>query len=502
MKKHISLILLTILMFTASAFPASADDRPTITWMLSNDNAVNSTNDVLEALEAKLGCNIEVICTTNEDYNSKLNTLIASGNIPDIYKVTDSGILTQLKDGDALLNMEDLIDANAPDMKAYYGDRLYLSPYNKDGIYVINSEAGMYMKNLAIRKDWLANVGLEVPTTTDELFEVMKAFTFNDPDGNGKNDTYGYAPWMTYTDPWQNILGAFGIPATNWTGLCLLEDGTVTTFLKHPNFKTAMQFLRRLYAEGIMNPDFVTITQMQGFEQLWNGKVGILGFQSIGTSQNWYPSRYTWNVPKDPADQFAFAIINGHGSTIIYPTYTKADAVINSKTKYPELCLQLINYVYFTPEGQELTYMGIEGKHFNWIDKETGSYEMIGEYTDQLKHRAAGATVYNASGGFTAENAETRLFNELTREAQENERAVGTDHPCITSVLDSVNEYNSTLLEIVKEAFASLIVSKGDWEAEYEDFLKRWNEEGGFELEVEATAAYKKQLEQQSQQQP
>ena len=42
-----------------------------------------------------------------------------------------------------------------------------------------------------VRKDWLANVGLELPKTTEDLYEVAKAFTEDDPDGNGADDTYG-----------------------------------------------------------------------------------------------------------------------------------------------------------------------------------------------------------------------------------------------------------------------------------------------------------------------
>ena len=44
-----------------------------------------------------------------------------------------------------------------------------------------------------IRQDWLDNLGLKMPTTIEELKEVARAFTEDDPDGNGQNDTYGLA---------------------------------------------------------------------------------------------------------------------------------------------------------------------------------------------------------------------------------------------------------------------------------------------------------------------
>ncbi|CAK4845454.1 unnamed protein product [Aphanomyces euteiches] len=42
-----------------------------------------------------------------------------------------------------------------------------------------------------LREDWLKNVNLAVPKTMDELVKVAEAFAKNDPDKNGKNDTYG-----------------------------------------------------------------------------------------------------------------------------------------------------------------------------------------------------------------------------------------------------------------------------------------------------------------------
>jgi len=42
-------------------------------------------------------------------------------------------------------------------------------------------------------QDWLEAVGMEMPATIEELHDVLYAFTYNDPDQNGKNDTYGFS---------------------------------------------------------------------------------------------------------------------------------------------------------------------------------------------------------------------------------------------------------------------------------------------------------------------
>lgn len=502
MKRFLSLMLtLALLLSCLSIVPTVAEEVPTLTWLMYGNNTPNEDNSILRELEARLGVKIKVIYVPNDDLATKLNSLIAIDDLPDIYLVNSASVLQELKDAGKLLNFGELLPEYGPDILASAGDELKKLTINTDGVYGLVRQSGLYLKNFAFRKDWLAKVGMEMPTDLDSLYDVLYAFTYNDPDGNGQDDTYGFVANMTDNNAsmWQHIMAAFDIPISFTNGMVQLEDGTVTTFIKHPRFMEAMNYLRRLYQDGIMDPDFATLTQMQCFERLWQGKVGCLGFQSVGITNNWYPGRYTFEVPEDPADLFGFAHINNKGGTATYPDYTTACAVINANCKYPELAVKAINYIYYTQEGQELTYMGIEGVHFNWIDKENGKYERLGIYTDDTTHRADGCFVYNGYGGWSVDNAETRLMNKITQQAQAEERAIATQHPEINAVLETRSEYGTALDDLARECFATLIVTADDAEAQalYEEFVERWNEEGGLEFEEEATAAYAEQLAQQ-----
>ncbi len=490
MKKLLSLILAVAMLLSLTALPAVAEDVPVLTMLMSGDNNPPEENDVLTALKERLGVQLKVTYVTAADYSAKLNTLIASNSLPDIFYVSDTSTLLELRDAGKLYNMEPALAEYGPDILAAVGDDLYKPVVNEGGVYGLVRESGLYLKNLAIRKDWLKNVGLEMPTDLDSLYNVLYAFTYNDPDGNGVKDTYGIAATMADSATFQHLMTAFGIPLNFKDGAVLLDDGTVTTFIKHPRFLEAIDYLRKLYQNGVIDPDFATLTLMQCFERLWQGTIGALDFQAVGTTNNWYPGRYTFEVPENPGDLFGFAIINGNGATKVYPNYLSADHVISADCKNPELAVKLINYMYYNTEGQELTYMGVEGKQFDWIDKEQGKYQRLGIYTDDVAPRAAGAFVYNGWGGSTLVNAETRLMNKTTQDAQSAEWAVAVDYPNITATLESRSEYGTTLDDIVKECFAQLIVTTGDVEAEYKEFVARWEEEGGLEYEAEATAAY------------
>lgn len=375
-------------------------------------------------------------------------------------------------------------------MATYQNGELEAMAVNSDGgIYGLVGLGSQIIENLIIRKDWLANVGMEVPTTLDELYEVMKAFTFNDPDGNGQNDTYGFVGTGSNTAYYENIFAAYGIPMGR---MILLEDGTVTTYMKHENYLKAVEYFRRLYQEGIMDPDFATLTDMETFERLWNGTCGMLGFRAVGITNNWYPGRYTFEVPENPEDIFAQVLLTSEvtgetvGAVAKHVGTTGCACAISAKCANPEAALKLIDYMYFTKEGQDLIYLGVDGVMFQWTDEANGKYERLGDYKDDTLHRAAGAFVYGA--GFTVDNAENRTLNACTREMQAKEKEVAIDYVFIPVTLDSQSEYGTTLGALQWEAFCNLIVTTGDVQAEYEEFLARWDEEGGQEYEEEATA--------------
>ena len=199
-----------------------------------------------------------------------------------------------------------------------------------------------------------------MPTDTESLYEVLHAFTFKDPDGNGVNDTYGIVTTMADAATFQHLMSAFDIPIRFNNGTILLEDGTVTTFLKHPRFLEAINYLRRLYQDGVMDPDFATLTLMvlknYGAVMWACWTFSALVLQTTGTPTA-IPLRF-----ENPSDLFGFAYINGNGS-VVYINYQTADAVINANV-LSELAVKLIN-ICITMLKSELTYMGVEGNNLS-----------------------------------------------------------------------------------------------------------------------------------------
>ena len=153
--------------------------------------------------------------------DQKLNLVLASGELPDV--IINFGIpLDQqqtLADQGLIIPVDDLIAKygdefakvleDMPQIKEVYSlsdGKMYSLPHINECYHcTLSQKAWIY-------KPWLDKLGLEVPTTTDELYTVLKAFKEKDPNGNGKADEI---PWSgAQTGSWhaeidQFIMNAF-----------------------------------------------------------------------------------------------------------------------------------------------------------------------------------------------------------------------------------------------------------------------------------------------------
>ncbi|NKF30862.1 extracellular solute-binding protein, partial [Pseudomonas sp. BGM005] len=120
-----------------------------------------------------------------------------------------------------------------------------------------------------IRQDWLDNLGLETPHTIEELSEVAVAFTTQDPDGNGKNDTTGFIDRLeSFKLGFKSLAGHFGA-GNNWT---VTDDDEVVPSFQTDEFKEAMEWYRDLYEQGAVNGEFVTMQKQNQQDAIAQGK--------------------------------------------------------------------------------------------------------------------------------------------------------------------------------------------------------------------------------------
>lgn len=471
---------------TPTSTPTSTPTEPAeISILLFGDNTPAADNLVLQELGKRTNTKINMTYVPTKDVTAKKSTLAAANSLPDIFPTSGSEAV-EFKEGGMLAEVGDLVNKFAPNIIANVGENLPKAEINNDGTYLILNARLEYVNQLNLRTDWLKKLGLEMPTDLDSLYNVYYAFTHNDPDGDGKNDTFGLACDASPLE-YETIFGAYGIPANN---AIELADGTVTTWAKHPKFLEAVQYINKLRKDGLIEPDWATIPRMDMFGKLWNGVAGALEWECVGPTNNWMPSRYTESTPPT----FDFPVIKGpegkFGTSAAAPDLDSGYA-FSSKCKNLEAAVKLANYC-MSDEGSELLYLGVEDTMFKWTDKENGKYELLGEYKDSATHRAAGAFCYWWLFAPT-NHAEIRTFNKQTQEGVALAYKNGIEHVDVVKTLKSRTDYGADMDQTIKEMFVELVASDGDLKAIYDEYIKRWEEEGGKEWETEATAAWKEQ---------
>ncbi|MBQ6895008.1 MAG: extracellular solute-binding protein, partial [Clostridia bacterium] len=231
--------------------------------------------------------NIEWVGTTGEALKLQLNS---GANFPDVIfgnklsavevvRYANSGILIPLE--------EYITKKNTPNLwKLFekYPTAKSIITLSDGHIYSLPSisdfEAGAYESSFFINKAWLDKLGLEVPETLDDLYEVLKAFKTQDPNGNGKADEIPMS-WYNnagYSYP-EVLLSSWGVSAKHgtWDQFLAIQDGKVKFAPVMNEWKEMVSYYGKLYKEGLLDMECMTQNQASFNAKVAN-QVSKVGF--------------------------------------------------------------------------------------------------------------------------------------------------------------------------------------------------------------------------------
>lgn len=223
----------------------------------------------IKKVNEKFNVDFSVQVVPYDQYTSKLPVVMAGGDLPDIIgmETVDANFVKWAKQG-AFLPLNDYID-KYPTLKAV--PQNVWDAVSVDGkIYAIPQYfPTKYGQKPVIRQDWLDNLGLQMPTTYEELKKVAIAFTKDDPDQNGKDDTYGFALAMDI------VYGAPMGPAWDESWYHKNEQGQLIPGMISEGYKEQIQFLADLYKEGALHKDWAVSKIVDVRKDFYAGKFGI-----------------------------------------------------------------------------------------------------------------------------------------------------------------------------------------------------------------------------------
>ncbi|MGG1556363.1 extracellular solute-binding protein [Paenibacillus ferrarius] len=288
----------------------------------------------------------------------KLNVMFASGEAPDLIQDYDGKNRSTWYESKQLLPLDDLIDKYSVEYKALLQKYPLLRKYGtrSDGkLYDIAVLAKLDVNWVyLVRTDWLKKLGLEAPKTTDELLTVAKAFTEKDPDGNGKNDTYGLSLGGGYNNKVIDFM--FGVPVfSNYT----LKDGNIQYAWE--NQQAGLEFKKKMFQEGVIDKDFAADTNGDKAKRdFLNGKLGFYVGPLPSTIEMETLMKNDPNaqlspilLPKSPYGQFS--------PPLSAPIQNAA--AVSAKAKDPVSVIKYIDYLEKESTYKALKW-GIEGEHY------------------------------------------------------------------------------------------------------------------------------------------
>lgn len=320
---------------------------------------------IWDELESRTGAKLNYTWVAQSDYTEKVNTILASAELPDV--IFEANMATLLDQG-AIIPLDDLLNEYGSNITRYYttDDYLYLRQISDGKIYhvpyVLDFPPSM---STLVRQDWIDKLGLEQPKTYDEWKAVWQAFKDNDCNGDG--DPTNEIPILcTNTNNLLTYTMMFGIKQSN-SYFAITDDGLISIF-EHPNFRLYLNEMADLYAKGILDREFAT--RANDYKTALDS--GLAGFTIYFAER----ARLTTDTLKQTNPDAKLVgvepVVSQDGQQLMIArtkiaTTGLAITIEAEKSGKAEKIMQFYNYV-FSDEGNILMNYGIEGKTFDYVN--------------------------------------------------------------------------------------------------------------------------------------
>ena len=277
------------------------------------------------------------------DYNQSLLLAMASDDLPDYFRINNYGNLKNMVEAGMIAEMGDIYDQYAsPLLKQITeaeGD-LVFTPGTFDGkLYGIPQKmpSTNSHNHLFIRQDWLDALGLERPTTMDQVTEVARAFATQDPDGNGVDDTLGIGMDNNFIYQAAGVFWAFGGYPPIW----LEKNGRIEYANIQPEMKDGLEWFKNMYDENLFDREFGSMNYQKGYEEnVMSEKIGMM------YAKHWNAYVLGQHMTEnEDAKWVSLPLPLGTASDIRIPSNVTVDSfhVASIKAEHPEGIIVLLN---------------------------------------------------------------------------------------------------------------------------------------------------------------
>jgi putative aldouronate transport system substrate-binding protein len=506
-----------------------------ITLAGDQQNLVDN-NAMLDFFEEKLGIRIKHKWVTSpEQYNQRLALSLASNDLPDCMKV-DMKTLGQMIDADQI---EDLTQA-----WNIYGSDLTKSLMDVSGstgfgmgkrngrLYGIPDVTPVLetMHMLFLREDWRQKLKLPEPSTFENLERILYAFTKNDPDGNGIQDTYGIGMNKSlYGIAYEmtSIANAMHAYPNAWIRN---PQGRIVYGSVQPEMKSVLVKLAQWFKDGLIDPEFTVKDENKEAELTLREKLGAtFGVQWTQFISGGIVDLYITN-PQSDWKLWPIPPIDASPAKPIVYDNTKNFFVVRKGYPNPEALVLLLNMMHQMGAGDSSMYFktadeynavweenrnfcpvrpeSIHGNVPKWVNVFTAldtnnpalveySYNVSILYNNILNQRRWLASTPNPRRDGQQADKDLykriwgnlfsgQLFTVASGLAAKNELEY---EQCGALVTDTMVESLATIQKLELETFTRIITGDAPI-SEFDNFVASWNRLGGQRITEEINQWY------------
>lgn len=377
------------------ALPISEEPLTYTMWMTIPFFIVNYVDTmatditVLNEIQQRSNIFFDITEINGETETEKFNLMIAANEYCDILNGMDNystGFSGAVED-EVVIDLYDLVREYAPNywyhisqysecLTSLITDEGYMA-----SLAILYKDAGAESRGLLIRKDWLDQLGLEVPQTIDQMHDALVAF----------RDNYGTQGVANYED------FGFGFD-TNTSGGFMLKDGKIVSGYYDQNYYDYLKMLAQWYQEGIINKDYYYLGERDYDGLFSDGSVGLINGQAdkIVTISAMSSDE---NVTLWPLDKLKKNVDDEiHFGKEVSVIKDRASWAISTECQDPVPLMKLVNFM-FTDAGELLFNYGIEGLSYT-LD-ENGEPQ----WTDLMINNPDGLAYFYTSYLYATNNA-------------------------------------------------------------------------------------------------
>jgi len=473
-----------------------------------------TNNEFTKWLEEKTNVKFEFDIPPMAEAQAKLNLMLASDDLPEV--IIGCGIrldqMQLLAEQGQLIPLNDMIAKYGIETKKMYAvnpaveslitlldGKIYGLPHYNDCYHCSLSQ------KMWVYKPWLDKLGLKAPETTDEFYQMLKAFKEKDPNGNGKADEIPLSGTREVNGGWRAQLDSFLMNSfvyndrvtPNGTRHLILDNGVVKAAFTEPGWKEGLKYYAKLYSEGLIDPQAFTNDNNQLRQLGENPNVPILGATGAGWygvfTQNGGPSgRWKEYQPipplKGPSGMRQTPL------TIFQPTGGQGNFVITKKAKNPEAAFRVADLFYgfdattrsvFGPEGEDWvrakdTDESISGGKALYTVLKVWSGEEHNRHWNQAAPTFR-TNEYRMAQTYNPADPLERWLYQWTKTLYEPYGTKDKAVPPLVFTKDQSKQFgelNTVVYNVVDEWFANFVTGKANVDKDWDAYIKTLKDSG------------------------